>query len=58
VADGMRDLGNKREEMFKIFKAELDKRNIAYDLVKGDYAARENFVVEKISEYFGVSPTN
>lgn len=56
VADGMRDLGERREEMFKIFKMELDKRNIAYDIVKGDYAEREKFVIEKIREYFGIVP--
>ncbi len=56
VADGMRDLGDKREAMYNIFKAELDKRGIAYDVVKGSYAEREKFVVEKIAEYFGVVP--
>ena len=56
VADGMRDLGNRREEMFNVFKTELDKRGIAYDIVKGDYAEREEFVVKKIGEYFGVFP--
>jgi HTH-type transcriptional repressor of NAD biosynthesis genes len=58
VADGMRDLGERREEMFQIFKTELDKRNIVYDVVRGDYATREKFVIEKISEYFGVQPEN
>ncbi len=57
VADGMRDLGDRRAEMFRIFKNELDKRKIVYDVVSGDYQQREDFVVNKISDYFGVKPT-
>jgi HTH-type transcriptional repressor of NAD biosynthesis genes len=56
VADGMRDLGDRREEMFNVFKRELHKRGIGYDIVSGDYTQREKFLVEKISEYFGVDP--
>lgn len=41
VADGLRDLGNQRQEMFQVFKHELENRNIAYTLISGDYATRE-----------------
>jgi HTH-type transcriptional regulator, transcriptional repressor of NAD biosynthesis genes len=41
VADGMRDLGNQRKEMFEVFKSELAKRAIAYHLVGGDWGERE-----------------
>ncbi len=46
VADGLRDLGDheKRKEMFKIFKSELDNRNIQYTIVKGSWEERERIV--------------
>lgn len=44
VADGLRDLGEKREQMFKIFKEHLDKRKIEYILVRGNYEQREKIV--------------
>ncbi len=48
VADGMRDLGNQRIEMFNVFKEELEKRNIPYKLVKGSYQQRQEFVRTEI----------
>jgi HTH-type transcriptional regulator, transcriptional repressor of NAD biosynthesis genes len=42
IADGLRDLGNQRKEMFEWFKAELDSRNIQYTLISGDHTSREN----------------
>lgn len=50
VKDGMRDLGHKREEMFKIFKHELDRRKIPYTLVRGDYEEREKIVVSTLAK--------
>lgn len=41
IADGLRDLGHKREEMKAIFKEELEKRRISYELVKGTWSERE-----------------
>lgn len=41
VADGLRDLGNQRLEMFTVFRAELDKRKLPYTLISGDFGARE-----------------
>jgi HTH-type transcriptional regulator, transcriptional repressor of NAD biosynthesis genes len=42
VADGLRDLGNQRQEMFDAFKLELEKRNLEYTLISGSYIVREN----------------
>jgi HTH-type transcriptional repressor of NAD biosynthesis genes len=52
VADGLRDLGERRDEMFNIFKEELNKRKIPYDVLKGDFAAREAQLIKEINTYF------
>ncbi len=49
VADGMRDLGEKRQGMFEIFKHELEIRNIPYLLVRGNYEQRNLFVTAAIN---------
>lgn len=49
VGDGMRDLSHKREEMMKLFKAELEKRRIDYILVRGDFEEREKTVVRALT---------
>jgi len=48
VADGLRDLGERREEMFQIFKNELDARNISYKLVSGSWDERKKIVKKEI----------
>jgi len=48
VADGMRDLGNQREEMLKIFEMELIKRSIPFILVKGNWTEREEVIKKAI----------
>jgi HTH-type transcriptional repressor of NAD biosynthesis genes len=50
VEDGLRDLGDQREVMFKKFKYELDKRSIDYILVSGNYEQREQNIVEKLND--------
>lgn len=50
VADGLRDLGSKREEMLARFKAELDRRKIAYILVSGSYEERERVIVDYVDD--------
>lgn len=50
VPDGLRDLGNRREEVYNIFKNELEKRGINYWKVKGNWKARKKMVSRKISE--------
>lgn len=46
VADGLRDLGGKRKEMFLRFKNELEQRSISYILLTGEHARREEQVVK------------
>lgn len=48
VADGLRDLGEKREEMFQLFESELKRRSIAYTLVRGSWEEREAVIKNKI----------
>lgn len=54
VADGMRDLNEERQEMFNIFKHELERRKIVYTLVRGEWDARLAIVKEKINKYLNV----
>ena len=44
VADGLRDLGERRLEMFTVFKVELKKRKIPYTVVSGSHDQREKFL--------------
>jgi HTH-type transcriptional repressor of NAD biosynthesis genes len=41
VADHLRDFGDKRLEMFNLFKDELEKRGIDYIQISGNYKERE-----------------
>jgi HTH-type transcriptional repressor of NAD biosynthesis genes len=41
VADHLRDFGDRRLEMFNLFKAELEKCGINYILINGNYEERE-----------------
>lgn len=54
VADGMRDLSEKREEMFNVFKQELERRRIDYTLVQGNWEQRLACVIKKIDTYLTV----
>lgn len=44
VADELRDLGERRGEMFNIFREELEKRKIPFQMVRGNYEEREKFL--------------
>jgi len=48
VGDGLRDLGEtkERQEMFKIFKGELERRAINYVMVRGDWSEREAIIIQ------------
>jgi HTH-type transcriptional regulator, transcriptional repressor of NAD biosynthesis genes len=48
ITDGLRDLGNRREEMFAVFKHELDVRAIPYTLVRGTWEERESIVRNEV----------
>ena len=50
VADGLRDLGHLRKEMFDIFEGELVKRHAPYMIVRGNYEARHKLVHKKLKE--------
>lgn len=49
VADHLRDFGNRRLEMFNLFKSELEKRNINYIMISGSYEDREENVKKYIT---------
>jgi len=44
VQDGLRDLGDRRREMYEVFKDKLDRRSISYLKVNGNYEERENYI--------------
>ena len=48
IADPLRDQGHRRTEMMRIFREELERRNIEYVLISGTYAEREKKVKEVI----------
>ena len=50
IDDGLRDLGHKRKEMFKIFREALEKRGISYTLVTGDWHQRKKIVITIIEK--------
>ncbi len=50
VADGLRDLGDRREEMSQLFRQALIDRNIPYVVVNGDFEQREKMMVEAIDK--------
>lgn len=52
IADGMRDLGesDKRKEMLVVFMSELDKRNINYVPVNGNWEEREAIIKREVGK--------
>jgi len=52
VHDGLRDIGEekKREDMYEIFKSELERRNIRYIKVQGDWDERERTITQEIAK--------
>jgi HTH-type transcriptional repressor of NAD biosynthesis genes len=48
VDDGLRDLGDRREEIMMVFKNELKLRNISYILVTGVWEERKRIVMKEI----------
>ncbi len=49
-ADDLRDRPNNREEMFRIFEAELKKQNFPYQILKGNQKKRFNKAVAIIDQ--------
>lgn len=54
VADGLRDLGDRRGEMFERFKSELDRRKLNYTLVSGKWPEREEIIVKILHDKFSI----
>lgn len=52
VPDGLRDIGEekRREEMYEIFRSELERRNISYIKIEGDWEEREKAIVKEIAK--------
>jgi HTH-type transcriptional repressor of NAD biosynthesis genes len=48
IADGLRDLGDRRVEMMRIFRDELGKRNLNYVLVTGSFVERKEIIDREI----------
>jgi HTH-type transcriptional repressor of NAD biosynthesis genes len=49
IADGMRDLATEREQMFGIFRYELERRSLPYKLIRGNWEARTHMVIDQIN---------
>ena len=52
IADGLRDIGERRKEMLDVFKGELDKRNISYVSVTGSWDEREEIIKKEVDKLF------
>lgn len=52
IPDGLRDLGDRREEMKRDFITALEQRNIPYVLVSGSFEQREKCICETIEKRF------
>lgn len=57
IQDGLRDLGSEgqRKEMFSRFKTELEKRKIAYTLVRGNWTEREKIIYQILDLKFKIA---
>jgi HTH-type transcriptional repressor of NAD biosynthesis genes len=51
VADGLRDLGDKRQEMMGIFRSELERRSISFTTVSGNWEQRESLIIKHINNF-------
>jgi HTH-type transcriptional repressor of NAD biosynthesis genes len=58
VSDGLRDLGDRRLEMFLLFREALERRNIPYTLVQGDYQTRQQLIESWLAENFQLKAVN
>jgi HTH-type transcriptional regulator, transcriptional repressor of NAD biosynthesis genes len=50
VVDHLRDLGDRRKEMFEVFKLELESRLIPHHLVTGNWSEREAIIKTKLKD--------
>lgn len=56
VSDGLRDLGHRRQEIFDLFKAALDDRQIPYVRVSGDWPTRWQTITNEIECAILIAP--
>ena len=50
VPDGLRDLGDQREEMMKVFSEALTHRGISFVRVRGSYEQRKVLIRNEIDQ--------
>ena len=48
VADGLRDLGERRSEMLEFFRSKLESRKIPYTLISGSLEQRERVIISVV----------
>ena len=48
VADGLRDLGERRSEMMEVFRNKLESRKIPYTLISGSLEQRERVIISVV----------
>jgi HTH-type transcriptional regulator, transcriptional repressor of NAD biosynthesis genes len=53
VADGLRDLGERRLEIYRLFQKALEDRAIPYREVRGDWDVRWQIVAEEVERLLG-----
>ena len=51
TADPLRDFGDRRAYMYDVFKAELDKREIPYIKILGNWEARKKAVIDAVNQW-------
>ncbi len=50
VADDLRDKPNERNELFQLFKAELDQSKEDYKIIKGNFKERTNIIIKEVEK--------
>lgn len=50
VADSLRDRPDQREELYALFKSELDKRKFPYTVVQGNYESRLKICIQAVDQ--------
>ncbi len=55
VEDGLRDLGNQRQQMLDVFRLELEKRQIPFTWVRGNYDQRRAIIQKEINQLLNPS---
>jgi NadR type nicotinamide-nucleotide adenylyltransferase len=56
VADGLRDLGHRRVEIFNLFKQKLEEYKLPYTMVVGSYQQRKATVMGTLAQKFCIFP--